>query len=162
MNEDQSIFISHASEDHQLAQAWQGLIRIISKGAITPWYSGDKRAGGGIDIEEWRANISQVLTEAKHIIVLLTPGSNERPWVLFESGIAFDQKKDIIPVVHFMDKTNAHDIFKGLEVYDGRVEEDVFKLLELMVFNGRNVPTESKTAWQEPFDEFREALSQER
>lgn len=162
MVEDQSIFISHASEDHQLAHAWQVLIRIISSGAITPWYSGDKRAGGGIGIEEWRMKISNVLSEAKHILVLLTPGSNERPWVLFESGIAFGQKKDIIPVVHFMEKTEVHDIFKGLEVYDGRNEKDVFKLLQLMVFDGREVPDESKAAWQVPFDNFREALSQER
>ena len=162
MSEDQSIFISHASEDHQLADAWQDLIRIISNGSITPWYSGDKRAGGGIGIEEWRAKISQVLTDAKHILVLLTPGSNERPWVLFESGIAFGQNKDIIPVVHFMDKTEVHDIFKGLEVYDGRDRDDVFKLIELMVFDGRNVPSRSKEAWTAPFSEFREALYQER
>ncbi len=162
MSGDQSIFISHASEDHLLAQAWQNLIRIISIGSITPWYSGDKRAGGGIGIEEWRKKISQVLSDAKHIIVLLTPGSNERPWVLFESGIAYGQNKEIIPVVHFMEKTEVHDIFKGLEVYDGRSQEDVFKLIELMVFEGRRVPAKSKTAWQAPFDEFHQALSQER
>ena len=47
----------------------------------------------GIGIEEWRSKISQVLYDAEHIIVLLTPGSNERPWVLFESGIAYGHIK---------------------------------------------------------------------
>ena len=162
MSEDKSIFISHASEDHQLAHAWQGLIRIISNGAKIPWYSGDKSASGGIGIEEWRAKISRVLYDAKHILVLLTPGSNERPWVLFESGIAFGQNKAIVPVVHFMKKTEVHDVFKGLEVYDGRSEEDVLKLIELMVFDGRHVPTKSKEAWKVPLGEFWEELSQER
>ncbi len=162
MSEEQSIFISHATEDHKLASTWQELLQTVSNGMQIPWYSGDKNVEGGIGMEEWRSKINQILSNSKHILVLLTPGSNERPWVLFESGIAYGQNKNIVPVVHFMDKSEVHDIFKEFQVYDGRNKDDVYKLIELMVFDGHNVPEKSKQAWQLPYAEFRKELSQER
>jgi len=127
MSEEQSIFISHATEDHKLASTWQELLQTVSNGMQIPWYSGDKNVEGGIGMEEWRSKINQILSNSKHILVLLTPGSNERPWVLFESGIAYGQNKNIVPVVHFMDKSEVHDIFKEFQVYDGRNKDDVYK-----------------------------------
>jgi hypothetical protein len=161
MSDEQSIFISHAAEDHKLAEAWQDLVSTISNGQQIPWYSGDKEARGGVGIEEWRKKISQTLYDAQHILVLLTPGSNERPWVLFESGIAYGQNKSVVPVVHFMDKTEAHDIFSAFELYDARKKEDVYKIIELMIFN-RSVPEKSKRVWDGAYEEFCAQLSQER
>lgn len=161
MSNEQSIFISHATEDHRLARAWQEFIDTVSNGETQPFYAGDKTASGGIGLEEWREKVGAALSAADNILVLLTPGSNERPWVLFESGIAHGQRKSVTPVVHFMEKTDAHDVFKAFEIFDGREKEDVYKLVELMVF-GRDVPEKSRRSWDGAYEEFRESLSQER
>lgn len=161
MSEDQCIFISYEAEDHRLAHAWQEFINTISNGRKMPFYAGDDTASGGIGLEEWRRKVVKVLTAADHLLVLLTPGSNERPWVLYESGIAYGQGKNIAPVSHFMEKTQVHDVFKSYEVYDGKEKKDVFKLVELMVFGGE-VPDASKKAWDGPYEKFRSQLSQQR
>jgi len=157
----QSIFISHAAEDHKLAHAWQQLIATISNGANVPFYSGDRSSQGGIGLEEWRARIDQALTEAEHILVLLTPGSNERPWVLFESGIAHGQQKHVVPVVHFMPPSAIHDVFKAFQVHNGRMREDVYRLIELMLYE-QPVPEASKKLWDAAYEVFSQSISQER
>ena len=91
------IFISHAHEDRGLAKAWQDLIRTLSVGQIHPWYSSDERAGGGVGTGEWRSEIRDRVAEAETILALLTPGSNERPWLVWESGFAEGQEKTIVP-----------------------------------------------------------------
>ena len=161
MIESPSIFISHAAEDHKLAEAWQVFIKTISNGQNVPFYSGDTSASGGIGLEEWRAKVVDALTAADHVLVLLTPGSNERPWVLYESGVAYGQGKNTAPVTHFMERDDAHDIFKAFEVYDVDEKDHVYKLVELMVF-GASVPDASKRAWDGAYEEFRDHLSQER
>lgn len=62
--------------------------------------------------------------------MLLTPGSNERPWVLFNSGIAHGLPKQVVPVTHFIDKAQVHDVFRAFEVYDGRDREQVYRVVD--------------------------------
>lgn len=60
-----------------------------------------------------------------------------------------------------MDKSEAHDVFSAFEIYDARKKEDVYKLLELMVFE-QSVPEKSIRAWDGAYEEFCSQLSQER
>ena len=161
MNEFSEIFISHATEDESIAAAWQELLSAITAGRVVPWYSGDKSVKGGIGTEEWRKKVRESLDQSKNIIVILTPGSNERPWVLFESGVAYGPQKPVIPVVHFMGKESVTDVFKPFQLYDGQEKADVFKVCETLAFD-REVPEATKLGWEVYFEKFRKSIAQER
>jgi hypothetical protein len=114
-----NVFISHHHEEKRLAKAWQDLIRNLTQGVVQPWYSSDERAEGGIGPGEWRQEIKEKLQQAKTILVLVTPISNERSWLFFESGFASGQNKEVIPVYYFMKKDMLNGVFRSLTSYAG-------------------------------------------
>jgi len=58
MSENPRNFISHAAEDHKLANTWQAFIETISNGQNAPFYSGDRSASGGNGLGDWWAKFS--------------------------------------------------------------------------------------------------------
>jgi hypothetical protein len=113
------IFISHHHEEKLLALAWQELVRTLTMGAVVPWYSSDERAGGGVIPGEWRPQVQQEIENASVILVLITPVSNDKPWVFYESGLASGQHKTILPVYYFMRQESLNSIFKSSQCYQG-------------------------------------------
>lgn len=113
------VFISHHHEEKRLAKAWQELIRSLTQGVVQPWYSSDERAAGGIGPGEWRQEIKEKLQHAKTILVLVTPISNERSWLFFESGFASGQNKEVIPVYYFMKNDMLNGVLRPLTSYAG-------------------------------------------
>lgn len=92
------IFISHDSRDADLAEAFSKLLKSVSAGMIKTFRSSDKKAGEGIDFgEEWYKRIMDRLQSTSDVICLFTQRSLERPWILFEAGVA--KGKLNIPVV---------------------------------------------------------------
>lgn len=92
------IFISHDSRDADLAEAFSKLLKSVSAGMIKTFRSSDKKAGDGIDFgEEWYKRIMDRLHSTSDVICLFTQRSLERPWILFEAGVA--KGKLNIPVV---------------------------------------------------------------
>jgi len=81
------IFISHDSRDAVLAKAFGELVVGVSAGALSYFCSSDST--GGIEYgAEWYQTLIENLIQASDVIALLTPRSFERPWILFEAGIA--------------------------------------------------------------------------
>lgn len=163
------VFISHAHEDKALAKAWQTLIRTLTLGQVDPWYSSDERAGKGIVSGEWREKIRQKMAESDIILVLLTPGSNERPWVVWESGYAEGQQKEIVPVTFFMDERGMHEVFRDKQFYEGDKpnadeKQGVLKLVQNLadIHFGPNIPDSSKLVWSTYIAEYMTAIEQER
>lgn len=161
---DLKVFISHAHEDRALAEAWQGLINTLTLGQVTPWYSSDDRAGGGCGPGDWRKAVRERMEEADTILALLTPGSNERPWLVWESGFAEGQQKTIVPVTFFIDERGIHDVFHDKQIYEGDKPASVLALLDELAAKhfGSTIPDASRVVWKSYVSEYMKSVEQER
>jgi len=83
------IFISHDSRDADLAKAFSKLLRSVSTGMLKSFRSSDKSGTEGIEFgDEWYKRLMEKLDSASDVVCLLTERSLERPWILYEAGVA--------------------------------------------------------------------------
>lgn len=96
----EQIFISHHSKDKAIADVIAQNIEKLTNGNIQFWYSSDSNPEGGMGAGNIIFNeIVKRLNESSATIVLLTPRSVDRPWLLFESGMAQGREnQSVIPV----------------------------------------------------------------
>jgi len=88
------VFVSHATADKWIATIF--CEKIEATGATS--FRDDRDINGGDNIPETIRNQIQV---SRELVVLLTPESEERTWVLLEVGAAWGRRKDytIVPVL---------------------------------------------------------------
>jgi TIR domain len=161
------IFVSHHHEEKLLAQAWQRLMSYLSQGVVAPWYSSDDRASGGVTPGEWHPQVRQEIESANVILVLITPISNEKPWLFYESGLASGQKKLIIPVYYFMRQEGLNSVFRNLQCYDGNSLDGVNGVRALC---GRlmrerltkDLPDDMRQVWEPFFEGYLQSVQSER
>jgi len=83
------VFISHDSRDADLAEAFGKLLKSVSAGMLKSFRSSDKKGTEGIEFgDEWYKALMAKLTAASDVVCLLTERSLERPWILYEAGVA--------------------------------------------------------------------------
>src|SRR3972149_4471081 len=96
-NEDQAletstsplVFISHDGRDAELAEAFAKLLKSVSAGMIKTFRSSDRKGKEGIDFgEEWYKRLMTQLQSTSDVVCLFTERSLDRPWILFEAGVA--------------------------------------------------------------------------
>lgn len=92
------VFVSHASADKWLATTL--CEKIEAAGAST--FRDDRDIDGGDDIPE---RIRSEIKRSRELVVLLTPHSADRPWVLLEVGAAWGWSKStrITPIMCHVD-----------------------------------------------------------
>jgi len=158
------IFISHSQEERRLAKAWQMLINTLTSGAIVPWHSSDERAEGGMETGEWRKQLESEVEGADIILVLVTPISNEKPWLFWEAGSAKGQGKEIIPVFYYMKRNMVHSVFREFSTFQGDDVNEVLKLCGKLLYKhlGKNPPESSKTPWKGWIDQYMEEVLEEK
>jgi hypothetical protein len=83
------VFISHDSRDGDLAEAFSNLLLDVSGGMLKSFRSSDKKGSSGIEFgEEWYTAIISQLGYATDVVALLSQRSIDRPWILYEAGMA--------------------------------------------------------------------------
>jgi hypothetical protein len=83
------VFISHDSRDADLAEAFGNLLTDASGGILKSFRSSDRKGNAGIEYgQEWYRAIMQKLDDATDVVALLTAHSVNRPWILYEAGVA--------------------------------------------------------------------------
>jgi hypothetical protein len=83
------VFISHDSRDADLAEAFGNLLTDVSGGILKHFRSSDRKGTAGIEFgEEWFKAIMLNLGDATDVVALLTQNSIDRPWILYEAGVA--------------------------------------------------------------------------
>lgn len=83
------VFISHDSRDADLAEAFSKLLKSVSAGMIKTFRSSDKKGSEGIDFgDEWYKRLMVKLQATSDVVCLFTERSLDRPWILFEAGVA--------------------------------------------------------------------------
>jgi hypothetical protein len=108
------VFISHATADKWIAKTLCEKIEGLT-GAVT--FRDDRDIGGGDDIpDEIRAEIAR----SKEFVVLLTPKSISRPWVLLETGAAWGRgaRIRIVALLYHVDFDPIPDMIKSKKVFD--------------------------------------------
>lgn len=83
------VFVSHDSRDADIAEAFSNLLSDVSAGTLKSFRSSDKKGNSGIEFgAEWYTSIMSQLDEATDVVALLTARSIDRPWILYEAGVA--------------------------------------------------------------------------
>jgi len=83
------VFISHDSRDADLAEAFSKLLKSVSAGMIRTFRSSDKKGTEGFDFgEDWYKALMDKLQSTSDVVCLFTEQSLDRPWILFEAGVA--------------------------------------------------------------------------
>ncbi len=83
------VFISHDSRDADLAEAFGNLLSDASGGVLKAFRSSDKKGTAGIEYgAEWYQTIMAQIANATDVVALLTTHSVNRPWILYEAGVA--------------------------------------------------------------------------
>lgn len=83
------IFISHDARDAELAEAFSKLLTSVSAGVLKSFRSSDRKGAQGIEYGvEWFPELMNQLEKASDVVCLLTPRSVDRPWILYEAGVA--------------------------------------------------------------------------
>ncbi len=83
------VFISHDSRDSDLAEAFGNLLTDASGGFLKSFRSSDRKGTAGIEFgAEWYTAIMAMLDDATDVVALLTQHSIDRPWILYEAGVA--------------------------------------------------------------------------
>lgn len=83
------VFVSHDTRDADLAEAFGNLLTDASGGIIESFRSSDRKGTSGIEFgAEWYGAIMTKLDSATDVVALLTTHSLDRPWILYETGVA--------------------------------------------------------------------------
>ena len=105
---DYQVFVSHATADKWLARVM--CEKIEATGAAT--FRDDRDIDGGDDIPE---KIRREIKHSKELVVILSPQSVDRQWVLLEVGVAWgwSKKMRIVPILHHVSVDPIPDIIKA-------------------------------------------------
>ncbi|HEV7798352.1 MAG TPA: TIR domain-containing protein, partial [Pyrinomonadaceae bacterium] len=83
------VFVSHDSRDAELAEAFSNLLTDASGGFLKSFRSSDRKGTAGIEFgAEWYNAIMGKIDDATDVVALLTANSIDRPWILYEAGVA--------------------------------------------------------------------------
>src|SRR5450830_1640066 len=83
------VFISHDTRDRELAEAFSALLKSVSTGVLKSFRTSDRTGNQGIEYGvEWYPEIIKQIQGASDVVCLLTRRSVNRPWILFEAGMA--------------------------------------------------------------------------
>lgn len=83
------VFISHDSRDAALAEVFSKLLSSVSAGVLKSFRSSDRKGSQGIEYGvEWYPELMKNLSSASDVVCLLTQRSLDRPWILYEAGVA--------------------------------------------------------------------------
>lgn len=89
------VFISHASQDGESANK---IARALADRHVSVWSDQKIQAGG-----EWMQTIEQALTEAKVLVLCISPSFLASDWAQLEIGVALSRSRDagvgVIPLI---------------------------------------------------------------
>ncbi len=120
------VFVSHATADKWLATM---LCEKLENEALVKTFRDDRDIDGGDDIPE---RIRTEIKRSKELVVLLTPNSAQRPWVLLEVGAAWghSQKMRITAIMCHIDVDLIPDMLKSKKAIDIKDCDDFFAELK--------------------------------
>src|SRR5579862_9473575 len=112
-----SVFISHSHQDRWIAKQWVRLIEETNKKGVRTFLD-EKDIEGGDSIAE---KIREGIRQCNELVVLLTPSSVRREWVVVEMSVAWGLKKRIVAILHHVSPKQMPDMsyaYKAIDLND--------------------------------------------
>jgi hypothetical protein len=122
------IFISHTHADKDIANALSAAVEGVFGDLLTTSYSTKKELDGGIKPgEEWFRWIVERVRSADIAVILLTPASTQKPWVLWEAGAVYGagiasaetSARKVRPLVFKLSGSQVPSPFAGIQGVNG-------------------------------------------
>lgn len=104
------VFVSHASADKWIAKAICAELKKRGVGS----FRDDRDIAGGDDIPE---TLVREIVKSKELVVVLTPNSIQRPWVMLEVGAAWGRRRRIIAILCHVNTDPIPAIIKSKKAY---------------------------------------------
>jgi TIR domain len=134
------VFISHTHGDQPIADALSDLLTSLFGDTFNINYSSKEELKGGIAPgEDWQRWIDTQVKDTDVALLVLTPNSIQKPWVLWEAGavagaiaarVTDDRARKIYPVVYELKSNEIPDPFRRLQVVLGTDQKEMTKLVE--------------------------------
>jgi hypothetical protein len=122
-------FISHSGEDKHIAEE---LVRCINEKGKTCYMAALELKPG----DKWADEIRDAIERSRGLLLLITPRSINKPWILIETGSAWLLRKKIVPVLNLVSPSEIEkiDILRNYQAHVidtiNEREEFVNKLVE--------------------------------
>ena len=145
-----SIFISHTHSDQAIAHALNKIIKDLFGDHITVNYSTSKGLEGGINAgEDWFRWITEQVQAADISLILLTPASIQKPWVLWEAGavtgVALStgtvNLRKVRPLVYQIDSSQIPSPFQRVQTTRGDKVSEMKRFFSDMIQQGNFLTT---------------------
>jgi tetratricopeptide (TPR) repeat protein len=151
-----SIFISHTHGDQAIADALKKLVEDLFEKRVAVNYSSRKELEGGIEPgDDWFLWIVKQVREADLALILLTPSSIQKPWVVWEAGAvagaSFAKSPDssvrVLPLVFGLRSDEVPTPFARTQLIAGTDEPGMVKLVEYLFerFSAGFTPLQMRT-----------------
>jgi hypothetical protein len=125
------IFVSHSHPDKPLVDALAKLIKSIFENSVSLSISSEKTGKEGVEAgEDWKKWIREKITECDIMLVVMTPYSVQRPWVMTEVGFAQGKDKVIIPILFGLGGSSIPGALQDLQAIQGDDKQDVLRVLK--------------------------------
>ena len=130
---DYQVFVCHATDDKWIATVICEKLEEI--GAST--FRDDRDINGGDDIPE---EIRQQIKHSQEMVVLLTPKSVDRKWVLFEVGAAWGWRKNfrIVAILNHVDINPIPEMIKSKKAISINEIDDYLKEISVRMSKSKN------------------------
>lgn len=131
------VFISHSASDEPLVDALRRLICSAFHEIVDVSYSSAKVAEGGIAAgQDWLSWINDQVRTSAATIIVLTPTSRSRPWLMWEAGavsgagLARGSSAAVVPLLFGIRSDHVPSPLRSRQIKLGTVERDIADLLE--------------------------------
>jgi hypoxanthine phosphoribosyltransferase len=117
------VFLSFSSFDHHIARELKA--KFEAAGLKSFLSAKDISAG-----ERWQPAIRDAMRRSDRILLLITPRSKNSMWVTLETGAAWMQEKELIPLTQFVEPGELGDIAKDFQIRVIETESQKAALVE--------------------------------
>ncbi|HEX6114515.1 MAG TPA: toll/interleukin-1 receptor domain-containing protein [Geminicoccaceae bacterium] len=109
------VFISHSTKDRWIARQMASIIESRGRRYGIGTFLDERDIEGGDSIPE---TILAKLRDCQEFVILLSPQSVTRQWVLVELGAALGLQKHIVPIIHNVAPTDIPDIIRLTKAHE--------------------------------------------
>ena len=131
------VFVSHATTDTKLVDSLKDLFeKSYGAGNVSFLYSSSKLSGSGIPSgDDWYNWILKEVRACDIALIVLTPNSINKPWLLWEAGavkgvtLATEEDTKVLPIIFGLGKNEVPDVLAKTQNVQGDDPDEVKKML---------------------------------